>query len=154
MSLNLKFPYHLLKKQNHTSWKKPRSWRMSPPTGWFCKCIAVNALILIKTLHSMVDQYLFLKMGSQMGSRGFKRSPQDLNIHILKINTHILDYLHAYLRVHMSAPVFGLCLWAHWHLAFHCWLWSDKKRWTLTKWRPTSSKVSKYFYLSVCQAIL
>lgn len=59
---------------------------MSPPTGWFCKCRAVNSLILIKTLHSIVvGQYLFLKMGSQMGSRGFKKSPQDLNIHILKI---------------------------------------------------------------------
>ena len=46
----------------------------------------MNSLILIKTLHSIVvDQYLFLKMGSQMGSRGFKKSPQDLNIHILKI---------------------------------------------------------------------
>ena len=98
---------------------------MSPPTGWFRKCIAVNSvgydwsdlaaaaaavnlLTLTKTLHSMVvDQYLFLKMGSQMGSRGFKKPPQDLNIHILKIkmNTHIPDYLHAYLRVHISARV-------------------------------------------------
>ena len=75
---------------------------MSPPTGWFRKCIAVNSvgydwsdlaaaaaavnlLTLTKTLHSMVvDQYLFLKMGSQMGSRGFKKPPQDLNIHILR----------------------------------------------------------------------
>ena len=74
----------------------------------------MNSLILIKTLHSIiVDQYLFLKMGSQMGSRGFKKSPQDLNIHILKIkkiNTHILDYLHGYLRVQISVPAFGLCL--------------------------------------------
>lgn len=53
--------------------KNPRNWRVSPPTGWFGKCTAVNSLILIKRHILMaVDQYLLVKMGSGMGSRGSK----------------------------------------------------------------------------------